>query len=34
MITKKKHKITFITVCDGPFRRETGKPTGLTKHHF
>ena len=33
MITK-KHKITFITVCDGPFRRETDKPTGSAKHHF
>ena len=30
----KKHKITFITVRDGPFRREIDKPTGSTKHHF
>ena len=33
MITKKR-KITFITVCDGPFRIEIDKPTGLTKHYF
>ena len=29
-----KIKITFITVCDGPFRREIDKPIGWTKHHF
>ena len=29
-----KHKITFITACDGPFRREIDKATGSTKHHF
>ena len=35
MIKNKQHKITFITVCDGPFRRaEIDKPTGSTKHHF
>ena len=33
MITE-KHKITFITVYDGPFWREIDKPTGSTEHHF